>query len=181
MGGDVSDLAQYEAPGFVPAHIRDVLESRLKKIEYAKIPEQQEVEGETPTTTLKKKADPEFLVPLRERAKYLHKQEAAVHSEMRLSDNPKRRYACASEIMRDIRPELDRIYDQIRAFEATGDIPALPAVIADSDALRKLLTLRSRASRIKATLDKGGLTEQRRKKLEFELHEKRQIIEKLDE
>jgi hypothetical protein len=117
--------------------------------------------------------DPEAITTLRARARALHRTEAASHTEMRLSADPKRRYALAYEIMVTIRPALDDIYDQIREWQRTGLLPTNPNTEGDRSGeatMRRLLNLRSHVSKLKRDLQKGGWkdTVERRKRMLLE-------------
>ena len=116
------------------------------------------------------KQEPEPITALRNRARLLHKTESASHAEMRLTDDRKRRYALAFEIMVTIRPALDAIYDQIREWEKTGLLPTNPNTEGDRSGeatLRRLLNLRSHVCKLRKELEKGGWkdTIERRKRL----------------
>jgi hypothetical protein len=189
LGGDVSDFEKYAAGGFVPPYYKEVLEMRLRALQHAApgILAAKE-SGESAASETEKAAraeEPEWIAGLRERAKYLHKQEAMRHAEMRVSGEREVRYACASEIMRDIRPKLDTIYDAIRHWEATGEVPmgekAAQAAEEQSSDFQKRLNLRSRVSRIKTLLKGSTLSEKRRKGLEWELEEKEVLLKTVNE
>lgn len=184
LGGDTTDLERYASGGFVPPNYAHLLETRLRALEHAAtaIIAKRVVQEESPHICPEDAPEePLYIANLRERAKYLHKRESAVHTEMRLSDDKKHRYACAGEIMRDIRPMLDDIYEQIRTWESTGALQTLDVETETGNDLRRLLNLRSRVSKIKSLLADSSMSPKRRKILEWEMEEKQLIITKLEE
>lgn len=184
LGGDTADLERYSSGGFVPPNYAQLLETRLRALEHAVTENQQAHQaldherGGNYLTDMPR--EPAYIQSLRERAKYLHKRESAIHAEMRLSNDKKHRYACAGEIMRDIRPVLDDIYEQIRTWESTGTLQTTEGNTDTGNDLRRLLNLRSRISKIKSLLA-VAMPEKRRKMLEWELEEKQLIVTKLEE
>lgn len=108
----------------------------------------------TPSPIETKVSEPPEIQSLREKARQLHKRHSLVHAEMGLVDSDAARFERAREIMTELIPALDRIYDAIRAWEKNG---TLPAPVVGNDVARQLLkkyihmdkTLRPRISRLK--------------------------------
>jgi len=68
---------------------------------------------------------PDEIMELRERAIELHKRESLVHGQMGVAaraGKQKVAYELAKEIMEEIRPELDGIYDAVREWETSGKL-----------------------------------------------------------
>lgn len=128
-------------------------------------------------------AEPVEIQKLRETAKEWHKKQSYVHAQMGLVESDEERYACAEQLMEEIIPTLDRIYDQIRAFEKDGTLPA-PAAVNDvarqavEDYKRMEKTLRPRISRLKKWIDKG-LNDKKRVLSASEIEKyKKELVEK---
>ena len=120
-GGDVIDLEKYTAASATTT-ARERLRERLIAFIHLPPPKRKtapEKQGETPQPI----AEPAEIFRLRATAKTLHKREAAVHAQMRLATERAERYQCAREIMVDIRPELDEIYQKIGDFKTSGLVP----------------------------------------------------------
>ena len=101
---------------------------------------------------------------LRKEGIQYHKQYADLKARLRaLVDAPtlytnEDRYNIAREIMEDVIPATDAVYDRIRAYEDTGILPesGTQQVIRDTVAkYEKLMSLRPRISRIRGWLEKG--------------------------
>lgn len=127
-------------------------------------------------------AEPETILQLREQAKSLHKTHALIHARMVDAIADEDRFAFASQIMEDIVPSLDAIYDKIRAWQDTGELP--PATIANRDRyiIEKMLrrnSLKSRISRLTAMLTKK-MPDQEKMKLEKELLEKEVELKEIE-
>ena len=100
--------------------------------------------------------------------------------EDKYSDND--RYELSSEII-SISPRLDEIYDKIRVFENTGDLPAIIEVDVKQKVIKMMNrkgTLNSRISRINTML-KGQLEPKERMKLEKELTAKKIELNEIKE
>lgn len=103
----------------------------------------------------------------------LHKEHSHYHALMvAATDNPQRA-GYAGKIINEILPEIDRLCDIIRSGYAVEVAPSV------SNSLRKLLTLRSRVSRLHRLIEEADSTE-KRKKYEDELEEKKTQIEALE-
>jgi hypothetical protein len=143
-------------------------------------------------------AAPPEIQALHRQARTLHKQYAELKARLGiLTAQPDLytnadRYAIAREIMEDVLPATDDIYEKIRAYENTGALPA-----SGSNALKRevvaqyeqLLSLRPRISRVRKWLADGAwprksgvqqLTETDRAELEKELAEKLALVQELE-
>lgn len=98
-------------------------------------------------------SDPEEIIFLKNSAKKLHKEEALLHAQLCRSRSQDVRYNLALKICSIIGPELDRLYGEIKKYNATGVIPITAKKvekIADvNDLYNKLNSLNSRISRLK--------------------------------
>jgi hypothetical protein len=106
---------------------------------------------------------PDAIMELRDRAIELHKRESLVHAQMGVAaraGKKKEAYELAKEIMEDIRPELDGIYDAVREWEKSGKL-AVKQMAADSPAatvleqMKRLKYCNERVSRIKGWIADG--------------------------
>jgi hypothetical protein len=87
---------------------------------------------------------PDAIMELRERAIELHKRESLVHGQMGVAakaGKKKQAYELAREIMEDIRPSLDGIYDAVREWEQSGKLPPAPV---RNDAVKEAMELAKR-------------------------------------
>lgn len=129
--------------------------------------------------------EPKKITELRETAVKLHKEEASQHAEMALlaeSGDAKEARIRAADIMNRIRPQLDRIYTQIREWEASGQEPVV--AVSDTSVLgiqkmKQLNSARVRASQVKAKI-KNATPDVDIKALESKLMEIEQLIETLE-
>lgn len=116
---------------------------------------------------------------LRQRAKLLHKQEAANHTALFLVDSDEERHGLAKETMELIRPELDRIYAGIKEWETTGVLPVISAEKQLKQTIIELMnkrgSIKSRISVLKGKLKKNpGVYE--RGRIEQKLREKEALL-----
>ena len=154
-------------PPTIKAKLRTKLEAYLKKNPVKKKAYKPKAAPAPPPDP----TEPPAIQQLREKAILLHKQQAAVHTEMRISalkggTNEIIAYHLAKKLMEDIVPHLTKIYNNIRHWKATGELPA----VVDTDdivqeTVKKMLrreSLKSRLSRLKGKL-KTAKGEQRQK------------------
>jgi hypothetical protein len=120
-------------------------------------------------------------------AKRLHKEHAHYHALLHSATTDAERAEHAHHIMSDIIPRLDAIYDSLRAGDnpeptATDFDPiAIPGgALGGADAMRLILSLRSRVSRLKTKLIPNAPTVERRAALEKELEQKLAEIARLE-
>lgn len=134
--------------------------------------------------------EPPEVQALRKQGIQYHKQYAVLKERLRaLFDDPTHysnedRYNISREIMEDVIPATDAVYDRIRQYEHTGTMPesGTQQVVRDTvEKYEKLLSLRPRISRIRGWMEKGErpmkaglvkLTEKDLAELRAELDEK---------
>lgn len=122
--------------------------------------------------------EPDEILLLRSRARKLHKRQALIHAQLGQVETDGERYELALELMEDVVPALDALYDQIRAWKETGELPvsAKPdgdLVQATVKKMQRLGSLASRISRLKALLKGHTLQPIERQDYEKELLEKK--------
>lgn len=173
----VSTFLGYENAPFVPTNIENrlqyALRSYLSEHPAEAVIEPQENRDITPTASIlaqfntvsEDEAEPPQILELRARAKALHKRHSEAKGRLNLmaKDQDKYsnldRYEVAHEIMSDINPKLDGIYDRIRAWSETGELPAATSSGVVEETVQKMLrreSLRSRISRLKSLIKKEG-------------------------
>lgn len=132
-----------------------------------------------PTT---KQEEPPEVRQLRHSAAPIHKKHGLTFYKLQTADTDESRYELALQIQKEILPALDKIYNQIRAYEKKGIIPtSFPNqnIIRDTvKKMQKLNTLNSRISKLKRLL-KGDLNDPKKQSYEKELLEKELLITKL--
>ncbi len=136
-----------------------------------------------PIITLEKEPDPKEVISLRNKGRMLLKMQANLHAQLDIVTTDEERYDLADQIMSDVIPKTDRVYNGIRQFEQTGEIPSV-AVPDDLkakliDLINKKNSIASRISRIKGKL-KGDLSEDAKKKYEKELLEKQHLLSDIE-
>jgi hypothetical protein len=181
----------YLSAAFVPYDIQQRLNSLLSSylIEHPaeEALEKTEVRASPSTYSIPQKNEPDAILALREKAKKWHKKQAMLHAEMRsaaLAEDEKKTYEYAREIMEDVIPTLDEIYDNIRKFQETGELPSLAAtndIVAQTvQKMERLYSFRSRVSRLKGKIKKGGEDDNTIQKWKKELLEKELEIKRLE-
>jgi len=127
-----------------------------------------------------KKIEPSEITQLREKAKLLHKRHAFLHAQLSILESDEERYEVAKEIMEEVIPTLDSIYDQIRVFEKEGKLPIPEKEKRAVDLLNKRNSLRSRISRLKSILKKDDLESTKKTKYQKELLAKEILLQKIE-
>lgn len=173
---------------FVPSNLRQKLEDQLRNY-LIKVPPMagispqylvhspQELSTANSQQLTAPTIEPEAILNLRSKAKLLHKEQALKHAQLATVTTDKERYALAFQIMEEVIPQLDNIYDTIREWESTGELPApvhTNDVIKDTvEKMKKVYSLSPRISRLKKWLNGGKkLTNKERQDYEKELLEK---------
>jgi len=177
----ISIFQGYETAPYVP----EAVESRLVQALRDYLNKNPPAEGVAPqlqadeTTATRipgaAKAEPPKILELRQEARLLHKRHAFLHPQLKLVESDKQRYEIACEIMEEVIPKLDRIYDQIREWESTGELPKEDTSSIVQDTVRKMqrwTNLKSRISRVKGFLKKDNLEARTRQQYEKEIIEK---------
>lgn len=197
-----SRLMRWKDAPLIPPEIKEQLRESLRAhAASAPDPVRATLSGRPPSSPSIPDAPPEIQA-LHRQARTLHKQYAELKARLGvLTAQPDLysnadRYAIAREIMEDVLPATDDIYEKIRAYENTGALPT-----SGSNALKKevvaqyqqLLSLRPRISLIRKWLDEGKrprkvgrttsvqpITADEREELEKELAEKLGLVEQLE-
>ncbi len=120
-GRDTRLFEPYMNENFVPQYYKDALitavqglksgDFKIKTMENSLISEFRELP----------KVENETITALRQAAKLLHKRHADCHAQLHILASPELRLPIITEIMEDIIPELDEIYDTIRKNGAMRD------------------------------------------------------------
>jgi hypothetical protein len=130
--------------------------------------------------------EPNTIQNLRKQGRLFLKKKDALKAQLYTASDDDSRFEIARQIMEEIIPTIDDIYDQIRAFEATGQLPITNEKSIVKQTVEKMLriqSLRPRISKLKKMLN-GNLDAKARQTYEKELLEKEielaQIREELD-
>ena len=129
------------------------------------------------------KDEPLEIKELREKAKMLHKQHAYLSFELGVAKTNKGRYKIAAEIMEDVLPKLDNIYDTIRHWQKTGTIPPLLGKDEFKKGVETILrkeSLRTRIAKLNRLL-KEKLPVLKKREYEKELLDKQIEFEKINQ
>lgn len=134
--------------------------------------------------------EPAIIQELREKAIPLHKRyshlkaQLYTHVEDRLKFSDVDRYEIAKEIMEDVLPPTDEIYDQIRAWEKDGTIPEEPqddVVHQTVEKMQRVYNLRPRISRLKKFITDEDISADKREDYRKELLNKELELAELEQ
>ncbi len=170
------------------AHLRQLLQVYLSQhpiISPAQLPAEQQV----PPMESAPPVEPAAIQTLRQQAIPLHKRyshlKAQLHQmavdQTKYSDAD--RYTLAKEIMLEVLPQTDAIYDQIRHWEKEGQLPVAPnnpIVQQTVEKMQKVYSLRPRISRLKGWLKKPNVPASKRQQYEQELLDKEIELKELE-
>lgn len=181
-GGRSSALNRLRKKRFVSSADKDLLRKLLKDLlnSLPDLPPLQlaEVALQEPTSVLM----------LREEGKKLKKRESFVHaqlvSEAFAEANEKKLYYQAREMMEEIHPRLDDIYDTIREYEQDGVLPPDEKQKVISDAVEKMnkrTNMRTRIYRLGKKLKNKNLPSEDRQRYEEEIKEKEASIVEIEQ
>lgn len=186
VGGDypISYFLGYENASFVPDTIERRLEYALRIAlqtlpdDAPEIPSLQTGHAEV-ANNIAPSANPAPIEPapiqqLRAEAKELHKRQAYLHAQLSIVERQEVRAELVVEIMETVIPRLDAIYDHIRGYEDTGELPTAAPNNRDGYIIERMLrrnSLKSRISKIKSLLKKA-MEDVAKAKLKNELLEK---------
>lgn len=109
----------------------------------------------------------------------LHKRHSFAHAMLVAAATDAERASLAIELMEEIVPALDRIYDAHLEGRAPAE-PAAPGEVADAATIRRLQSLRTRVSRLRNQLIPGAPTPARKAQLEKELDLKLAEIKQIE-
>ena len=180
----LSIFTGYTKANFVPpvvmARLVEAFRIYLREVPVSAAPiEETTVRSTIPKTTdTAVTSEPAAIQSLRLQARSIHKQHAHIKSQLISATADEDRYGYARKIMEEIIPSLDRIYDQIRQWESTGEIPAIIENKPD-DRYKKINSVAPRISRLKKLLGDEKLTPAKRQKYEKELVDKQILLAKL--
>jgi len=175
LGGKIADYTPYLTTMLVPPaakqKLREAVESRLPNI------------IAQPITA----NEPEVVFQYRNIGRRLLKQQADLHSKMKVAATDTERYLLAEQLMEEVIPEIDRVYDAIRDYEQHHVVPPPPemdAVRVAASKLMKVKYLSDRISRLRRWIDTGAkdkqpLTEAEKAGFKEEITEKEAALEAL--
>jgi len=131
--------------------------------------------------------EPTAIAVLRARSKIWWDRYALAKGMMQIATTDQQRYELAKEIMEEITPALDDIYDSIRSYEQDGTVPGgakVSHVVKETIVkYKRVINLRTKVSRLRKKLEgklsAGGKAEGEKKLLDYEL-ELRGIENELD-
>lgn len=159
-----------------------------EKPAYEPIPDYEPTTKET-ASPIRQEEEPEAVRALRQKAIPLHKRyshlKAQLHTMITDRDKYKDqdRYQIAREIIEDVLPPTDEIYDQIRDWENDGTLPPDPQddlVQQTVNKMQRVYSLRPRISRLKKWIKDGKTKANKRKEYEKELLDKELELAELE-
>jgi len=174
---------------YIPPEIKSRLRRELQK--YLNIvppttaihqPEPDREEKETPPK------EPAAILALRQRAIPLHKRYSHLKAELytlSIAEQPSSpaMYEIAREIMSETIPALDGIYDQIREWQRTGEVPDMPRPLLVEQTVQKMKqvqSMRSRISNLRRRIKSDKFTAQEAAEWKKEIEEKELLIAELN-
>lgn len=104
-----------------------------------------------------KKQEPEAIQSLRERAIQNRKRYSMLHARLGAITDDQERYEIAKTIMEEVIPLEDDLFDKIRQWKETGEIPTIDEFDIVRDTVQKMQkrsSLQSRISRVKSLIKK---------------------------
>jgi hypothetical protein len=133
-------------------------------------------------------SEPTSIVLLREEGKKLKKRESFVHAHLVAeafgNADQGKLYEFAKEMMEDIHPQLDDVYDTIRSFEKDGTLPAdeKQKIIEDTILkMNKKKNMQTRLYRLQKWLKDPAISEEQKTAYQREIEEKEQSIKDIKE
>jgi len=132
--------------------------------------------------------EPTSILMLREEGRKLKKRESFVHAHLvaeAFGDaDPQKLYQLAHEMMIDIHPRLDEVYDTIRDYERDGTLPPDEKQKVISEAVEKMskrTNMRTRIYRLRKELKKKDLPDEDRQRYEQEISDKEAAIVEIED
>lgn len=132
--------------------------------------------------------EPTSILMLRDEGRKLKKRESFIHAhlvaEAFAEADQKNLFQLAKEMMEDIHPRLDDVYDTIRDYERDGTLPPdeKQKVIAEAvEKMSKRTNMRTRIYRLQKRLKDPDLSDEDRAAYEEEIKEKEASIEEIEE
>lgn len=171
-------LERAAGASFVDPAAKDLLRSRLQALR----PAQEEAPANKPahkpvkqryTAPTGDSPTPVEVLTLKERGKTLLKQQARLHALLCAAETDAERYEIAREMMEDVIPMIDSVYNSVRDWEKTGMAPPddhANIIRSTVEKMQRLESLRTRSARVKTWLDgKRVLSPQERQRYEQEV------------
>lgn len=174
----VSIFAGYEQANYIPPTLRNRLRDALLDYLKKNPVDENTIVSTAPSPKKKHTGEPETIKTLRNQAKSIHKLHSHTKALLIAAHTDAERYKHAHAIMIEIIPALDKIYNQIRAYDQTGSIP-LSAILNDTDVRKKIGSIAPRISKLRKMLKDTTLSETKRTKYEKELADKELKLAKL--
>ncbi len=178
-GYDTKRLRHYTSVTYPPLAVTQRLEKALS--DYLELHPIEDSKKKLPA----KKEEPPSIVAIRQKAIRIHKLHANAHSEMRIAalrEDKRSAYQLANTIMQEYIPTLDSIYDVIRKWEATGELPppvAVNDVVKDTvKKMQRIASLKSRISRLPKLIGVAK-DDSKKQKIEKELVAKKSELNSL--
>lgn len=146
---------------FVDPAAKDLLRSRLQALR----PAQEENPAKKPAHLPVKQrqpvpigdaATPVEVLTLKERGKNLLKQQSRLHALLGAAETDEERYKIARELMEEVIPLIDSVYNSVRDWEKTGIAPPDDReniIRSTVEKMQRLESLRTRSARVKKWLD----------------------------
>lgn len=134
-------------------------------------------------------AEPPAILALREKAIPLHKRYSHLKAELYAATRePMRsehdRFSIAEEIMQEVIPALDNIYDQIRDWQRTGEVPNMPRNEMMEYTVKRFRlyhSSRSAMANLKRSLSAQGLSDADRMRYEQLIADKELLMAEIAE
>lgn len=180
---------RYCTAAYLPAGIKDQLVRELQRY----------LRNHPPTTAItatpsrqkakQSKKEPDAIVALRQQAIPLHKRYSHLKAELYAAStaskpDESKLYELADEIMRKTIPSLDHIYDQIREWQRTGEVPDMPRPLLVEQTVQKMRSvqsMRSRISNLRRRVKREKLSEQELQEIKLEIAEKEEQIAQISQ
>jgi len=129
-------------------------------------------------------AEPESIRRLREKGKRLLKEQSFLHAQLCTATSDDDRYRLAEQLMSQVVPQVDQVYNTIRLYENTGEDPGLvdrQAIMQETiEKMKKRDSLKTLIRRARRRLEKEKLTPHQRKQIELEKAHRELELEALE-
>jgi hypothetical protein len=194
LGGNTQAFAAYCHLPFLPPGVKGRLRDEVTKRLLVSMPQPpKSPEGGLPDDLASplrgdgRGAEPPEVQNLRKCGKRLLKQQADLHTRLKLAADDTERYTIAEQMIETVQPEVDNVYNTLRAYERDGVLPTTDEEQIRRDTveqMRRVATLESRISRVNGWLKTGKntkekLSDKQRQDYEQEVLEKRAELEEL--
>ena len=132
------------------------------------------IELESPSKPIST-AEPASIQAIRRKAILQLKKRDALRAQLAVVPSDQERFEIAQELMEEVIPTIDRLYDQIHQFEETGEVVRedQQSIIQQTvQKMQRIQSLRPRISRLKNWLTKTDLPTNKKIEYQKELSEK---------